>query len=513
MHDKNATPIEAIDFKTLQESAEQNKESKPSLNIKPILWFTFISLLLCALIVFLLLPKYVADKRSKDTPENQTQIETPALAELSQAVEEEPEPLQEPLVTLSPEQISALKQQAEVLLLELIEKQKLLENKAVKKWANEEFKIALTLGSSGDEHFRKQAYQQAIAAYKDAVVIFTDLETQIAPTLAEHLAKGDLALTQAEKNTAIVHFELVKSIEPSNTQAINGLKRAETIKELYALLEQGGKFEAANRFADAKTAYQKASELDPLSPEAKTALDRVSSRLAQNEFTRLMNQGFASLKKRQYGDARAAFTIAQKLAPNSDKPIQGIASIEQAIRSEKLSALTAEAQHFEDAQDWGNATKSYQQILALSSNLPTAQQGLERSRQREAILTRLDEHINNKLRLGSGQVANEAKQLLKEISSINNPGSKIEQGAITLNELVQLANQPISITLQSDNQTDIAIFKIGKFGKFDQRKIELKTGKYTIVGSRAGFRDVRKVLNVTSDMSNKIISVHCDEPI
>ncbi len=513
MHDKNATPIEAIDFKTLQESAEQKKESKPSLNNKPILWFTFISLLLCALIVFSFLPKYVAENRNKDAAENQTKIETPSLDELSQTVEEEPQPLQEPLAALSSEQVSALKQQAEELLLELIEKQKLLENKAVKKWANEEFKIALALGSTGDEHFRKQAYQQAIAAYKDAVAKLTELERKIAPTLAKHLAKGDLALTQAEKDTAIIHFKLVNSIEPSNTQAINGLKRAETIKELYALLEQGGKFEAANRFTDAKTAYQKASELDPLSSEAKTALDRVSNRLTQNEFTRLINQGYASLKKRQYGDARVAFTTAQKLAPNSDKPKQGIASIEQAIRGEKLSALTAEAQHFENAQDWGNAAKSYQQILALSSNFPTAQQGLERSRQREEILTRLDGHINNKLRLGSSQVANEAKQLLKEISSINNPGSKIEQGAITLDELIQLANQPISITLQSDNQTDIAIFKIGKFGKFDQRKIELKIGKYIIVGSRAGFRDVRKVLSITSDMSSKIISVHCDEPI
>lgn len=513
MHDKNATPIEAIDFKTLQESAGENKESKPNFNNKPFLWFIFISLLLCALIVFSLLPKYVAEKHNKAASQNQTQIESPSLVKPTQAVEEEPELLQVPLVSLPPKHISALKQQAEALLLKLIEKQKLLENKAVKKWANEKFNIALTLGSTGDEHFRKQAYQQAIAVYKDAVAILTGLEMQIAPTVAEHLTKGDLALTQAEQNTAMVHFELVQSIEPNNTRAINGLKRTETIKELYTLLEQGGKFEAANRFADAKTAYQKASELDPLSPEAKTALDRVTNRLTQNEFTRLINQGYALLKLRQYGDARVAFSTAQKLAPNSDKPKQGIVSIEQAVRSEKLSALAAEAQHFENSQDWANAAKSYQQMLALSTNLPTAQQGLERSRQREMILTRLDEHINNKFRLGSGQVANEAKQLLKEISLIDNPGSKIEQGVITINELIQLANQPISITLQSDNQTDIAIFKIGKFGKFDQRKIELKTGKYTIVGSRTGFRDVRKVLNVTSDMSSKIISVHCDDPI
>ena len=82
-------------------------------------------------------------------------------------------------------------------------------------------------------------------------LVLSDVEEQIAPILAEHLEKGELALTQAEKETAVFHFELAKSIETDNTQAINGLKRAETIEALYALLKQGGKLEAANHFADA----------------------------------------------------------------------------------------------------------------------------------------------------------------------------------------------------------------------------------------------------------------------
>jgi len=515
MHDEDATPIEAIDFATLQQPAEHIKKSNQRLNSKLIFWFAFFSLVLIALIVFLFLPKYVAEKHDTHLATEQEQIEPPPLTELSDTNVENitTEGLQEQALELSAEEISELKQEAEKLLLQLIEKQKLLESKAVKMWAYEEFNIAFTLGVSGDEHFRKQEYQQAITSYKKAIMVLSDLEEQIAPTLAEHLEKGELALTQAENETAIVHFELAKSIETDNTQAINGLKRAETIEDLYVLLRQGGKHEAANRFADAREYYQKATELDPLSSEAKSALDRVTKRLAQNDFTRFINQGYAAIKNRQYSDARAAFNAAQKLVPDSDKPKQGILSIEHAIRSEKLSALTAEARHFENTQDWNNATKSYQQILALSSGMVTAIQGLERSRQRESILIKLDEYIDNNLRLGSEQVANEARQLLQEIAAINNPGSKIQQGAITLKELIQLANQPISITLQSDNQTDIAIFKVGKLGKFDQRKVELKTGKYTIVGSRSGFRDVRKVLTVSTDMQSKTIQVRCDEPI
>jgi len=488
---------------------KQSKESKQGLNNKLILWLAFVLLLFCALIVFSFLPKYVADQS------NQNVTEPPPLAKQPEVVEEKivEELVQEPVVELSPEELSALKLEAEELLLQLIEKQKLLETKAVQKWAEQEFRIALELGSSGDEHFRKQQYPQAIASYKNAVMILNDLENKVAPTLAEHLKKGELALTQAEKETAIIHFELANSIEPNNTQAINGLKRAETIEELYSLLAQGGKLEAANRFADAKNTYKKASELDPLSPEAKTALGRVSNRLAQNEFTRLINHGYAELKKRQYGDARAAFTSAQKLFPTSDKPKQGIAAIERELLNEKLTALSIEAGHFEDAQDWGNASESYQQMLALSSNSSSALQGLERSKKREQLLSELNRHIENNLRLSSEQVANNAKQLLQEVATANNPGSKIEQRASKLEELIVLANKPISITLQSDNLTDIVIFKVGKFGKFEQRKIELKSGKYTIVGSRSGFRDVRKVLTVTTETPNKPIIVRCDEAI
>ncbi len=510
MHDKDATPIEAIDFESLQQPAKPSKESTPLLNSKAILWLAFIFLLFCGLIVFAFLPKYVAEKRNQDNIAKPVQIEVAPKQEIAEIIEE---PTQEPLVKLSPEEISALKLEAEELLLQLIEKQKLLENKAVEKWAEQEFNIALALGSSGDEYFRKQDYQQAIASYKEAVMALSAIEEQIAPTLAGNLQKGELALTQAEKNTAIIHFELSKSIEPENQQAINGLIRAETIEELYILLEQGGTLEASNRFVDAKGTYLKAVALDPLSNEAKSALDRVNNRLTQNEFNRLINQGYAALKIQQFGDAKTAFQAANKLSPNSNESKQGLASVQQAIHKEKLSALMTEAEHFEEAEDWDNAAVSYQQILTLSPNSLPAQEGLQRNRQRADILTRLDDHIKNKLRLSSEQVAKEASLLLSEITAIDKPGKEIQQAAISLESLLQLVKQPISITLQSDNLTDIVIFKVGKFGKFEQHQLELKIGKYTIVGSRPGFRDVRKTLIVTTDMPEKTISVRCDEPI
>ena len=401
MHDKDATPIEAIDFETRQEPDKQSHKTSSKLTSKAILWLAFIILLLSALIVILFLPSYVSKNTLSESAPQEEKQEPPILIE----------PIDETAISsiddaassLSPEEMAELKQEAEKLLLVIIEKQNLLESKSVTKWAKEEFNIALTLGKSGDESFIKKDYQQAISEYKNAINILTDLENNIAPTLKRHIDKGEIALKQAEKDTALFHFEFAKSIEADNIQAISGLKRAQTIQELYALLNQAGKLEAANRFTDAKASYLKATELDPLSKEAEEALSRVTLRLTQNEFTRLINQGYTALKLRQFSDARVAFNAAQKLFPNSDEPKQGLASISQTIRNEKLSALAAEAQYFENSQDWKNAIKSYQQILSLSPKLSSAQQGLERSQQRADLLNKLNGYTDYPLRLSSEQ--------------------------------------------------------------------------------------------------------------
>ena len=93
------------------------------------------------------------------------------------------------------------------------------------------------------------------------------------------------------------------------------------------------------------------------------------------------------------------------------------------------------------------------------------------------------------------------------------PGSKIKNRTSILEELLRLASLPVSITLLSDKKTDVVIYKVGKFGQFENKVIELKPGKYTIVGSRSGYRDVRKVIQISAEMEKTSITVRCEEPI
>jgi hypothetical protein len=74
-------------------------------------------------------------------------------------------------------------------------------------------------------------------------------------------------------------------------------------------------------------------------------------------------------------------------------------------------------------------------------------------------------------------------------------------------------DKPVRLSLVSDNATQVAIPSIGAFGTFARREIELKPGKYTVIGTRNGYRDVRHDITVAPGQNTQTVSITCSEPI
>jgi eukaryotic-like serine/threonine-protein kinase len=70
----------------------------------------------------------------------------------------------------------------------------------------------------------------------------------------------------------------------------------------------------------------------------------------------------------------------------------------------------------------------------------------------------------------------------------------------------------VPVSLVSDSVTQVAILSVGTFGSFERRDIQLKPGTYTVVGSRVGYRDVRREITVTPG-EQQTVSVSCYDPI
>ncbi len=106
---------------------------------------------------------------------------------------------------------------------------------------------------------------------------------------------------------------------------------------------------------------------------------------------------------------------------------------------------------------------------------------------------------------------NKADNMLDKARAEVGAGDKYDATVTEFAKLLQIAAAPVPLVLVSDNSTEVTIHKVGPLGSFDRRELSLRPGYYTIVGSRNGCRDVRKVIMLIPDMEP--IAIRCEERI
>ena len=107
----------------------------------------------------------------------------------------------------------------------------------------------------------------------------------------------------------------------------------------------------------------------------------------------------------------------------------------------------------------------------------------------------------------------EAETLVKRAAGVDPSGPVLRSQIQRLQILLPTFDVPVRLELVSDNATEVQIQRVGTFGTFSKREIELKPGKYTVVGTRPGFRDVRRDVTIAPGTDVQTISVSCVEPI
>ena len=108
-----------------------------------------------------------------------------------------------------------------------------------------------------------------------------------------------------------------------------------------------------------------------------------------------------------------------------------------------------------------------------------------------------DEHLKN------------AILLIEEAKEIDPPGRKLAAQIKALEDLVTAAQTPVVVIIESDNLTRVAVYKVGKLGRFSKRELKLRPGTYTVVGARDGHQDVRQKIVVKPGQQALRVTVEC----
>ncbi len=230
-------------------------------------------------------------------------------------------------------------------------------------------------------------------------------------------------------------------------------------------------------------------------------------------FARAMSEGLAALDRRDYAAAREAFARAAAIQPESEQSADGLARAEAGARLAAITALRNEARDLESREDWHAAKQRYEAILEIDPAVALAIDGLARSGRRAELADRLTSHLAKPQRLSSDEVLEEASAILEQASAIAAPSPKLEQQTEQLARLVQAYSTPVTATLESDQLTEVVVYKVGRLGTFDRRDLALRPGSYTVVGSRRGYRDVRRQLVIEPGVAPEPLAIRCEERI
>jgi tetratricopeptide (TPR) repeat protein len=291
------------------------------------------------------------------------------------------------------------------------------------------------------------------------------------------------------------------------------LQRARNLETVLSLMDQGLAHEKQLELQAARQSFERAVELDPAWEPAQVALERVRGTITQMEFDMRMTEGLTALAEGDYLGARAAFRMAEKLKPGSPEPADGLMQVDQGMRLQDIKALERKAEQQEQAEEWSDATATYERILELDSNLAFAQDGIVRTRQMEALHETLDKFIAEPDSLSRPSTMQSATGLLLDITRMEDIGPRLADRRDELSRLLKRAATPLTVRFVSDNQTDVSIYKVGKLGSFDEHELRLRPGTYVAVGIRPGYRDVRREFRVAPEIDMEPIVVRCEEPI
>jgi hypothetical protein len=463
-------------------------------------------LLVLALLVFFWLPGQVTPGKVAEEVINET-------ANAGGAASARPKPSSQEVSPYADAQLARERKAAQDVLAELLEVQFALEEIGVEQWAAEDFSAAQELAATADEQYRQQEFTTATETYREALAAMQAIRDSVDEVFQQQLEAGLAAIRSDQAEPAVTALELATLIKPDNPEALAALERARNLEPLLEILTNANAARATGELEAAIDLLKQAVALDPEHPGAAAQLASVQRELAKRNFNQAMTAGYKALDDAYFDEAERQFKRAQSILPAATEPEGALVETRIARTQAQIDAWRQRAEAAESREDWNKAIAAYQEILDIDGTVVFARGGLARSQTRAQVDTRLRQILENPTRLSNDSVFQDTQTLYQYALNLDNRGPMLREQLTRLDALLAKARVPVPVLLQSDEQTDVTVYKVAHLGAFRRHQLSLKPGEYTAVGVRKGYRDVRKKFTVDHDQQSMVIEIACTEPI
>lgn len=292
----------------------------------------------------------------------------------------------------------------------------------------------------------------------------------------QEVEAGQQALSRGQPVLARMAFERARQLRPGAVEVTLGFEAAARLERVLQLHTEGVQAEAAGQFALARERFVAALALNGRFEPAVEGRDRVQARLQERE--------------------RAAAQRASDAERNANNQ-----------RDQRVGM------ELEAAERWRDAQTLYQVALDRDPGADFARAGLERAQQRAAFAAQIEDFLNRPARLSERAVQLAATQALAAGRSLQPAGPMLTQQLSQLESLLAAHETTARVEIISDSSTHVRIARVGELGSFESRELDLPPGNYTVIGTRQGYRDVRRELIIRPGQRTAMLAVACMEPI
>lgn len=385
-------------------------------------------------------------------------------------------------------------------------------DRSAEKWSLSAFADAEKIAIAAGEALEAKSYIEAAEAYLKALVTLEMLETEIPEATNQQLRKAQLAIENGKKADAEESLRLISILNPDHAFAEKLKVRAAVCEEVFALITTAKENEAASEWGLAMVDYQQAYQMDTASANALEGLNRTKKHIAGKSFDEAMSEGFKAYSKTNYVAAVTAFSRAVSIR-NIKESKAALLQAENALRLKRLAAKEKAALALEEAERWESALVIYEEVLAEDISIAFAREGKKRVVQQAEFLKAVESLLAKPDRLLTDKGFDYAKSLVEEYASVELKSKTLKLKMQELENAMVDASTPIQLFISSDGKTSVDVYRVGRFGELTQKVLKLKPGKYTIVGHREGYRDVRKEIFLEPGSDFSETEIICDEKL
>ncbi len=371
------------------------------------------------------------------------------------------------------------------------------------------------------DNIEKQAVQQFAASnYAKAYNSITQLVTLAEETIANSQSQFADAMQAAQSAfddndypNAKQAIDKALMLDASSEAAKKLAERVAQLPEITDLLAQIKTANAENNRQRERDLINQLLKLVPEREALKQRAQQLTTAINNDNFQQQIQQAFQALENANLTAAKTSLDKARQLYPDRPEVRELNQAIEQAALNQQLRQLQTAATSAESADDWIAVQKYRQQIQSLQPADKANAEQLAVASKIVSLQQQIDAALASPYRLANQSVAEDAKALLAQASKYQNQSATLAAKHQRLAEVLAAANQPVSVKINSDNQTFISVRGVGNVGVIDTKTIQLKPGNYTFEGKRTGYKSKLIEVEVPLDEPSVSVTLICDEAI